>query len=106
MTASSREEWRWHYRMGHLNFKDLNLLQKSKMVTGLPNLQVPEEICEECVQSKQHKGSFSKYAVSKTNCVLEVVYSDVCGPMQVNSIGGNRNSKQQLKDKVVRGSKP
>ncbi|XP_045828918.1 uncharacterized protein LOC123920669 [Trifolium pratense] len=28
MTASSREEWRWHYRMGHLNFKDLSLLQK------------------------------------------------------------------------------
>ncbi|CAJ2677087.1 unnamed protein product [Trifolium pratense] len=89
MTASSREEWRWHYRMGHLNFKDLSLLQKSKMVTGLPSLQVPEEICEECVQSKQHRGSFSKHAASKTNSVLEVVYSDVCGPMQVNSIGGN-----------------
>jgi hypothetical protein len=51
---------------------------------------MPEEICEECVKSKQHRGSFSKDAISKTKCTLEVVYSDVCGPMQVNSYGGNR----------------
>ncbi|MCI17993.1 retrovirus-related pol polyprotein from transposon TNT 1-94, partial [Trifolium medium] len=87
MTASSREEWIWHYRMRHLNFKDLSLLQNQGMVTGIPKLQVSEEICEECVQSKQHRGSFSKNAISKTKCVLELVYSDVCGPMQVESNG-------------------
>jgi transposase InsO family protein len=90
MTASSREEWLWHYRMGHLNFRDLTSMQKRNMVTGLPKIQMPEEICEECVMSKQHRGSFSKDAISKTKSILEVVYSDVCGPMQVNSYGGNR----------------
>ncbi|GAU40628.1 hypothetical protein TSUD_190050 [Trifolium subterraneum] len=36
------------------------------------------------------RGSFSKYAMSKTKSTLEIVYSDVCGPMQVDSIGGNK----------------
>ena len=47
-------------------------------------------MCEECVQSKQHRSSFSKNAGSKTKSILEVVYSDVCGPIQVESTGGNK----------------
>ncbi|WJX18783.1 hypothetical protein P8452_08547 [Trifolium repens] len=90
MTASNKEEWIWHYRMGHLNFKDLSSMHQKNMVTGLPRIHIPEEICEECVKSKQHRGNFSKDAVSKTKSTLEVVYSDMCGPMQVDSYGGNK----------------
>jgi hypothetical protein len=90
MTASNKEEWIWHYRMGHLNFKDLSSMHQKNMVTGLPRIHIPEEICEECVKSKQHRGNFSKDAVSKTKSTLEVVYSDVCAPMQVDSYGGNK----------------
>ncbi|XP_058775441.1 uncharacterized protein LOC131649702 [Vicia villosa] len=31
-TAASREEWLWHYRLGHLNFRDLKALQQEGMV--------------------------------------------------------------------------
>lgn len=60
------------------------------MVTGLPLINIPVEICEEYVQAKQHKGKFNKDAGCRTKNYLEVVYSDVCGPMQVDSIGDNR----------------
>ncbi|GAU45882.1 hypothetical protein TSUD_401080, partial [Trifolium subterraneum] len=90
MTAYSRDEWLWNYRMGHLNFKDLTLMQKKNYVTGLPAMNAPDEICEVCAHSKQPRGNFSKYAMSKTKSTLEIVYSDVCGPMQVDSIGGNK----------------
>lgn len=60
------------------------------MVSGLPRINIPAEICEECVHGKQHKSNFSKDAGHRTKHHLEVVYSDVCGPMQVNSYGGNR----------------
>ncbi|GAU31071.1 hypothetical protein TSUD_322080 [Trifolium subterraneum] len=90
MTAYSRDKWLWHYRMGHLNFKDLTLMQKKNYVTGLPAMNAPDEICEECVPSKQPRGSFSKYAMSKTKSTLEIVYSDVCGPTRVDFIGGNK----------------
>ncbi|GAU51495.1 hypothetical protein TSUD_413780, partial [Trifolium subterraneum] len=76
MTAYSRDEWLWHYRMGHLNFKDLTLMQKKNYVSGLPAMNAPDEICEECLHSKQPRGSFSKYAMSKTKSTLEIVYSD------------------------------
>ncbi|XP_058771127.1 uncharacterized protein LOC131644592 [Vicia villosa] len=29
-TAASREEWLWHYRLGHLNFRDLKALQQEE----------------------------------------------------------------------------
>ena len=43
------DEWLWHYRLGHLNFRDLNALQRNGVVTGLPKINVPTDICEECV---------------------------------------------------------
>jgi hypothetical protein len=76
-TTASREEWLWHYRLGHLNFRDLKMLQQSEMVTGLPHISVPTELCEECVTSKQHKKVFSKDAGRRAKDLLEVVYSDV-----------------------------
>lgn len=83
-SAASREECRWHYRLGHLNFRDLKDLQKNRVVTGLPSINISIEICEECVQVKQHKGKLSKDADCRTKNHLEMVYSDVCG------LGGSR----------------
>jgi hypothetical protein len=60
------------------------------MVTGLPKINLPAKLCEECVKGKQHKIKFSKDVGHRTKEHLEVVYSDVCGPMQVDSYGGNR----------------
>ncbi|KAK2359039.1 hypothetical protein QL285_096166 [Trifolium repens] len=89
-TVVERDDWTWHYRFGYLNFRDLNMMHNKSLVSGLPKIQIPNEVCEDCVQAKQHRDSFSKNVWSRTKSVLEVVYSDVCGPMQVNSIGGNR----------------
>jgi len=40
-TAVSRDEWLWHYRLGHLNFRDLKSMQKRGMVSGLPEIHIP-----------------------------------------------------------------
>lgn len=53
-------------------------------------IEVLEEVCEEYVQSKQHKGNFNKYERTKTKCTLEVVFYVVRGQIQVDSIGGNK----------------
>lgn len=53
-------------------------------------INMPTEICEECVRANQHKGKFNKDAGCRTKNQFEVVYSYVCGPMQVDSIGGNK----------------
>lgn len=79
----SREEWIRNYHLGHLNFRDLNALQNNRMVTEFPLINTPAEICEECVQAKQHKSKISKDEACKTKHHLEVVYSDICEPTQV-----------------------
>jgi hypothetical protein len=52
--------WLWHYRFGHLNFSGLKTLQLKKMVKGLPQIEAPSHVCEECVIAKQHRESFPK----------------------------------------------
>lgn len=47
-------------------------------------------MCEKYVQAKQHENNFSKDAGSKLKTILEVIYSDVCGLIQVDSIGANK----------------
>ncbi|XP_050888533.1 uncharacterized protein LOC127093634 [Lathyrus oleraceus] len=69
-TAASRDECLWPYRLGHLNFRDLRMLQQSEMVTGLPHISIPTELYEECVKAKQHKNVFSKDAGRRTKGLL------------------------------------
>lgn len=42
------------------------------------------------MQAKQHKNNFSKDAGSKSKAILKVIYSEVYGPIQVDSIKGNK----------------
>src|SRR5436189_2711961 len=46
--------------------------------------------CEHCLAGKQHRVAFKRSSAHRTNNVLDLVYSDVCGPMKVSSIGGKR----------------
>ncbi|KAL6320051.1 hypothetical protein AAG906_004445 [Vitis piasezkii] len=50
--------WLWHLRYGHLNFGGLKTLQQKHMVTGLPQISIPSQVCEECVVGKQHRSQF------------------------------------------------
>ena len=45
--------------------------------------------CDYCLFGKQHRVSFQKNSTRKLE-KLELVYSDVCEPMEVVSLGGNR----------------
>ena len=59
-TAASRDEWIWHYRLRHLNFRDNRDLKRRNMVSELPEIDIRNEVCEKCVQAKQYKNSFNK----------------------------------------------
>lgn len=59
-SSVSKDEWLWHYRFGHLNFNDLCLLHRQDMVRGLPRIQLPKELCEDCLESKLPRNSFKQ----------------------------------------------
>ncbi|GKV32516.1 hypothetical protein SLEP1_g41114 [Rubroshorea leprosula] len=79
--------WLWHSRYGHLNFGGLKQLQQKNMVTGLPVFESPSTVCEECVVSKQHRVPFPKGRSTRARRLLEIVYSDICGPINPVSNG-------------------
>ncbi len=76
----------WHVRYGHLNFESLSQLQKQGMVKGLPTFKRENAKCEACIYGKQNRESFPTSSW-RANRRLQLVHSDVCGPLQT-SFGG------------------
>ncbi|GAU22710.1 hypothetical protein TSUD_138340 [Trifolium subterraneum] len=60
------------------------------MVKGLPPLDELNAHCVDCLTSKQHRDAIPKQAVWRANVKLELVHSDICGPLNPKSNGGNR----------------
>ncbi|BBH07158.1 multidrug resistance-associated protein 9 [Prunus dulcis] len=91
LTASiSQSTLLWHRRMGHLNLQSLKLLQNEDMVLGLPEIKNTNTVCEGCTFGKHCRKAFPKETTSRATTPLELVHTDVCGPMQTVTKAGNR----------------
>ncbi|KAE8666843.1 hypothetical protein F3Y22_tig00112490pilonHSYRG00048 [Hibiscus syriacus] len=78
--------WLWHLRFGHLNFGGLELLSKKEMVKGLPHINHPDQLCEGCLVGKQFRKSFPKESETRAKKPLELIHTDVCGPIKPSSL--------------------
>ena len=59
------------------------------MVKWFPNIEQPTSSCERCILGKHHREKFI-YGVSyRAKKPLELVHTDLCGPMQTPSLTGN-----------------
>jgi len=77
----------WHKRMGHLNVKDLVTACNNGVLRGIGIKQPNEEMqCETCLKGKMTKLSFP-INIQKSLDILEIIHSDVCGPMRQESLG-------------------
>ncbi|KAM2937487.1 hypothetical protein FF1_037375 [Malus domestica] len=86
----SKSTWIWHKRLGHLHFRGLQQLKNKEMVHGLPVLEEMDEVCEGCQFGKQHREWFPKNQAWRASKPLELVHVDLCGPMQNDSLAGNK----------------
>ena len=82
--------WLWHCRYGHLNFSGLKTLYQKNMVIGLPPIQLQTDICDECTVGKQPCDSFPTAPAWRAEHILELVHSDLCGPIHPASCSGKR----------------
>jgi hypothetical protein len=56
------------------------------MVTGLPEIHIEHDgVCRGCALGKNVKGSFSS-SDSRSKGILDLIHTDVCGPMTVASL--------------------
>jgi transposase InsO family protein len=59
------------------------------MVKGLPCIQQPVGPCEICILGKHHRENFVSSVSYKEKSPLEIVHTDLCGPMQTPSLNGS-----------------
>ncbi|XXG89956.1 hypothetical protein AAC387_Pa12g1836 [Persea americana] len=86
----NNESWKWHLRYGHLHFNGLKLLSTANMVHGLPMIEKPKHVCEACTLGKQQRNSFPVRKSWRAKAPLQLVHTDICGPLETPSLGGNR----------------
>ncbi|CAL2244935.1 unnamed protein product [Prunus armeniaca] len=80
----------WHKRLGHLNERSIKLLENQGMVHGLPHLEQKSVVCNGCMLGKQHRDSFPLESTWRASNPLELVHTDICGPLKIESLSGNR----------------
>ncbi|GJY21610.1 putative ribonuclease H-like domain-containing protein [Tanacetum coccineum] len=86
--ASVDESVKWHRRMGHVNYKNMNRLVKGNLVRGLPpKLFKNDHTCVACCKGKQHKASYKAITVvSSISEPLQLLHMDLFGPTSIRSI--------------------
>ena len=81
----------WHQRLGHLNVQHLKELVERELASGI---KIPKasklSFCEGCIEGKMHRKSFKSSQETHSTRKMELIHSDVCGPMSVESIGGSK----------------
>ena len=59
------------------------------MVKGLPIIKKPDSLCEGFILGKQHREAFPTGKSIRAKAPLEIVHSDLRGPMQTPSVASN-----------------
>ena len=75
----------WHQWLAHVNHRQL--LQQAEV--SVLQLQGKLSFCEACVKGKCHRLAHHSQKAIKSKEKLQLVHTDVCGPMQTQSFGGS-----------------
>jgi hypothetical protein len=85
-TVSEEKVMLWHQRLGHIEEKGLRLLHSKGMVEGMSNYPMDFDLCEHCVYGKHNWVIFPSTGM-RVEGILQLVHSDVFGPVSVPSLG-------------------
>jgi len=81
----------WHRRLGHLGADGVRQLVAKNLVSGIDvdkNDQLA--LCKGCTYGKQLRTPFPTEKATRAKDILEIIHTDVCGPLDVPSYGGSR----------------
>ena len=88
--AQVEESWLWYRRLCHVNFDNTIKIRKLKKVRGIPSLKKPNVgLCKNYQIGKMGKTSFKRKKYQSKD-VLEIVHTDLCGPIGVENYSGEK----------------
>ena len=74
----------WHCRLGHIGVKRMKKLHKNGLLESLDYESF--DACEPCLLGKMTKTPFFR-TMERATDLLEIIHTDVCGPMSVDARG-------------------
>lgn len=82
----------WHERLAHVDPSTILSMAKSKTITGISIQKSTTDSlpCDGCVRGKAHRTPIPKTTSSRSTKLLELIHSDVNGPLEIPSLGGSR----------------
>ena len=80
---------KWHNRLGHISSDRIKQMATG-LVSGMGKISFTHPIvdCRACALGKLKRKPISTQPASRVQLLLELVHSDVCGPMEVAGTGG------------------
>lgn len=90
LAASAVTAETWHRRLGHVNSEYMK-----KMTSAVQGINLDEKIditkssCTVCCEGKQCRLPFNHIGLRSSE-VLSVVHTDICGPMETESLAGSK----------------
>jgi hypothetical protein len=84
--VSGQKVMLWHQRLGHIEEKGLRLLHGKGMVEGMYKFSLDFDFSEHCLYGKQNRVRFPS-GTKMAEGILQLVHSDVFGPLLVPSLG-------------------
>lgn len=76
----------WHRRLGHIGYENMKKMRNG-LVGGVDFAVKNYEPCANCLKGKHSRNSFGHNG-TRASEILQLVHSDVCGPMKISSNGG------------------
>lgn len=80
----------WHKRLGHCNYPSLNQVSSVGLLDNLPKLSNKGSVCSACQFGKLSRKPYPPVSRNRARIKLELVHTDVAGPMKVESLVGSR----------------
>lgn len=82
----------WHRLFGHRNLDAIKSLAERNLATGITikDCKNGTDICECCIKGKMARVPFPQESSNKTQALLDLIHTDVCGPMQTITPGNKK----------------
>ena len=77
----------WHCRLGHIGVKRMKKLHANELLESLDYESL--DACEPCLMGKMTKTPFFR-TMERATYLLEIIHTDVSGPMSVEARGAYR----------------
>lgn len=81
----------WHKRFGHRDPVIINHIIANNLIKGAKLLKCDNKYtCEPCVMGKMARSKFENVNEQKCKNVMDLIHTDICGPMQTTTPGGKK----------------